>query len=61
MELGGNSIIGTQILNRIQQKYPIDIQISTFIKMPTVAQQAEFIDEELEKIINGMDSDFSFM
>ena len=61
MELGGNSIIGTQILNRIQQKYPIDIQISTFIKMPTVAQQAEFIDNELEKIINGMESDFTLM
>lgn len=61
MELGGNSIIGTQILNRIQQKYPIDIQISAFIKMPTVAQQAEFIDNELEKIINGMESDFTLM
>lgn len=57
IEIGGNSIIGTQILNRMKDKFPVDIPISALLKLPTIEKQAEVIEQKLIDIIEGLDDD----
>ena len=57
IELGGNSIIATQILNRMKEKFPVELPIGTLLKLPTIAMQAKAIDQKLLEIIQGFDDD----
>jgi len=44
-ELGGHSLIAAQIVARLRQAFPVEIQIRTLFAGPTVARLAEAIEE----------------
>lgn len=43
--LGGNSLLGTQVISRMNKEFHITIPLRSFFEMPTVAELAKFIDE----------------
>lgn len=43
--LGGNSLLGTQVISRLNREFHITIPLRTFFEMPTTAELAKFIDE----------------
>ncbi|MGD2085135.1 MAG: SDR family NAD(P)-dependent oxidoreductase [Candidatus Aminicenantes bacterium] len=50
-ELGGDSLIVTQLISRIREVYPVEISVNIFFENPTIAGLAEMIKELLyEKI-----------
>jgi acyl-CoA synthetase (AMP-forming)/AMP-acid ligase II/NAD(P)-dependent dehydrogenase (short-subunit alcohol dehydrogenase family)/acyl carrier protein len=42
-ELGGQSLTATQVISRIREVLRVDLQLSTFFKMPTIADLADAI------------------
>ncbi|MDZ8110304.1 MAG: phosphopantetheine-binding protein [Nostoc sp. DedQUE12a] len=51
-ELGGDSLIATQLVSRLRAKFPIDLPLRDLLSQATIpAKQAEMIEELLlEKI-----------
>jgi acyl transferase domain-containing protein/acyl carrier protein len=50
-DLGGDSLIVTQVISRIREVYPLEISLDIFFENPTIAQLAEMIKELLyEKV-----------
>jgi iturin family lipopeptide synthetase A/iturin family lipopeptide synthetase C/tyrocidine synthetase-3 len=43
--LGGNSLLGTQVISRLNKVFHINIPLRNLFEMPTAAELAEFIDE----------------
>ncbi|OAB26496.1 hypothetical protein PMSD_25245 [Paenibacillus macquariensis subsp. defensor] len=43
-EIGGNSIFGMKLLNRIHQEFRIEMNILEFMSHPTIVQLADYID-----------------
>jgi acyl carrier protein len=43
-DLGGDSLLATQVFNRIRETYEVDIQLGNFFEQPTAAGLAAFID-----------------
>jgi len=46
LELGGDSLTGTQLLSKLKQAFAMNLPISTIFEFPTVAQLAEIIQEK---------------
>jgi len=50
-DLGGDSLMLTQLISRVKEVYPVDISLNIFFKNPTAARLAEMIEELLlEKV-----------
>jgi acyl carrier protein len=53
LELGGNSLIGTQMIGRLRQAFQVSIPLSLLFRAPTVAEMAVAVEmaliEEIEK------------
>jgi acyl carrier protein len=43
--LGGNSLLGTQVISRLNKVFHINIPLRNLFEMPTAAELAKFIDE----------------
>ncbi|HET8846976.1 MAG TPA: KR domain-containing protein, partial [Ktedonobacteraceae bacterium] len=44
-ELGGNSLLGTQLISRLRQMFQVDLSLRTLFEAPTVAELAISIEE----------------
>ncbi|MTJ51847.1 SDR family oxidoreductase [Anabaena sp. UHCC 0253] len=55
LELGGDSLTGTQLLSKLKQTFAMNLPISTVFESPTVAQLAELIDSKQESGQDDMD------
>lgn len=47
-ELGGDSLLGTQILSRIRETFQVDLPIGRLFENPTIAGIAEYVEEREE-------------
>jgi phthiocerol/phenolphthiocerol synthesis type-I polyketide synthase E len=47
IEIGGHSLIASQVISRIWEKFGVEIKISQFMDMPTIRQVGEFIYDRL--------------
>jgi len=52
-DLGGQSLLATQIISRVIEKYKIDIPIRALFEAPTVAQMAVIIDAKRDKSLEA--------
>ena len=43
LELGGNSLLATQIVNRIVKRLGVQVSLANFFDTPTITQMAEII------------------
>jgi len=48
-ELGGNSLLGTQLLSQLRDMYRLELPIRTLFEDPTVAAVAKYIESSQEK------------
>lgn len=55
LELGGDSLTGTQLLSQLKQTFAINLPISTVFESPTIAQLAEVIDSQQKSSENDID------
>jgi hypothetical protein len=46
-DIGGHSLLVTQVISRIRRNMAIDLSMRRFFEMPTLALQAEYIDAVL--------------
>lgn len=51
-DLGGNSLLATQLQSRIHNIYKIDLAISDLFEFPTIAQLASCIDAMRDSVAN---------
>jgi acyl transferase domain-containing protein len=57
-ELGGDSLLGTQIVNRLREMFPVELSMrSLLVDAPTVARLAELIEELLIATLEAMGDD----
>jgi acyl carrier protein len=56
-DLGGDSIVATQMISRLKGLFPFDLDLSGLFNARTVAGMAELIEEELMKRIDEMPED----
>lgn len=54
-DIGGNSLIATQLISRIQEVFLVDLPLASLFEQPTIANLAELI---LQKQIEDTDSEF---
>jgi acyl carrier protein len=54
LELGGNSLIGTQVISRLRQAFDLNLPLTILFEAPTVAELAVAIElmliDEIEKL-----------
>jgi amino acid adenylation domain-containing protein len=59
-QLGGDSLLATQVISRIQASFDVKISLATFFEKPTISQMAEWVviqqlehvkSEEMERIL----------
>jgi acyl carrier protein len=43
--LGGHSLLGTQLVNRIQRTFQVDFPLTALFEAPTLAEQALLIED----------------
>ena len=55
LELGGNSLIGTQLIGRLRQTFGVTVPLSMLFDAPTVSQMALAIESALIEDIDRMD------
>jgi polyketide synthase PksM len=53
-DLGGDSIMATQIISRLKNSFPVDLNLDNLFSAPTVAGMAELIEEELIAAIDEL-------
>ncbi|MGG4453265.1 beta-ketoacyl synthase N-terminal-like domain-containing protein [Brevibacillus porteri] len=53
-DLGGDSIMATQIISRLKNSFPVDLNLDNLFSTPTVAGMAELIEEELIAAIDEL-------
>ncbi|OUQ87318.1 polyketide synthase [Brevibacillus brevis] len=53
-DLGGDSIMATQIVSRLKNSFPVDLNLDNLFSAPTVAGMAELIEEELIAVIDEL-------
>lgn len=53
-DLGGDSIMATQIISRLKNSFPVDLNLDNLFSAPTVAGMAELIEEELIAVIDEL-------
>ena len=44
IDVGGNSLLATQVISRVRQAFQVDLSLNLFFKNPTVANQAKRIE-----------------
>jgi amino acid adenylation domain-containing protein len=49
-DLGGNSLLITQILARVYARYTVELPVSYFFTQPTIRSQAEYIQEHKSEV-----------
>ncbi len=54
-DIGGNSLVATQLISRIQEIFSVDLPLASLFEQPTIANLAELI---LQKQIEETDSEF---
>jgi acyl carrier protein len=47
IEIGGHSLIASQVISRIWEKFGVEIKMSQFMDMPTIRQVGDFIYDRL--------------
>jgi acyl transferase domain-containing protein len=52
--LGGDSLLGTQLISRLQELYPVEIPLRRIFEEPTVARLAALVREELVRKLAEM-------
>jgi hypothetical protein len=55
--VGGDSILATQLISRIQQWMETEIRLIDFFDAPTIAEQAVIIEKLIIEIIENQESD----
>jgi acyl-CoA synthetase (AMP-forming)/AMP-acid ligase II/acyl carrier protein len=53
LELGGDSLLALQLVSRIREIFETEISLLDFFEAPTIAEQAEIVQEMLLKQINN--------
>ncbi|MED1782019.1 beta-ketoacyl synthase N-terminal-like domain-containing protein [Brevibacillus fortis] len=53
-DLGGDSIMATQIISRLKNSFPVDLNLDNLFSAPTVVGMAELIEEELIAAIDEL-------
>lgn len=54
-DLGGDSLIGTQLISRLRATFEIDLTLRMLFEIPTVAEQAALIEEILLSKVEALD------
>jgi hypothetical protein len=54
LELGGNSLLGIQLLSRLRQFFQVNLPLRVLFEAPTVGEMALAIEDELIKEIEGL-------
>jgi acyl carrier protein len=52
IDLGGHSLLGTQLISRLREMYQIDIPLRSLFEAPTIAQLSELIVRKLVRKID---------
>jgi acyl carrier protein len=52
--IGGDSITGAQLIDRVNATFQIDIPLASVFKYPTVESQAEVVTNELLGEVEGL-------
>jgi acyl carrier protein len=55
LEIGGDSLTGTQLLSKLKQNFAVNLPINTVFESPTIAELAKVIDNEQETGEDDMD------
>jgi phthiocerol/phenolphthiocerol synthesis type-I polyketide synthase E len=55
-ELGGDSLLGIQLLSRVRAKYAVELHPAAFFKQPTVAALGVLVETKLIEEIEGADA-----
>jgi acyl transferase domain-containing protein/acyl carrier protein len=55
LEIGGDSLTGTQLLSKLKQNFAVNLPINTVFESPTIAELAKVIDKEQETGEDDMD------
>lgn len=53
-ELGGNSLITTRLISRLREAFPIDLPLQVVFTSPTIAQQAEIVEQLLLELLETL-------
>ncbi len=54
-EMGGNSLLATKIINKIKNRFLIDLSVSAMFEFPSIRQMAEAVDKKLrEKRVSSL-------
>lgn len=48
-DMGGHSLLATQLITRVRETFHVELALKVFFDRPTVAELAEFIDQEIER------------
>ena len=52
--LGGQSLMGLQVVARVQELFPVELDLSDLFARPTLAQLAELVHTRLARAIDAM-------
>jgi amino acid adenylation domain-containing protein len=58
-ELGGHSLLATQVVARLRNIFEIHVPLRTFFEHPTIAQLAQELDKQVEKVFSDYPRDVS--
>ncbi|MER5479927.1 condensation domain-containing protein [Streptomyces sp. NPDC002734] len=47
--LGGHSLLGSEVMDRVRQEYQVDVPLGLLFESPTVAAVAGYVDEQLAR------------
>ncbi len=55
-ELGGNSLSATQVITQMRQTFQIEITIRHFFEAPTIAEQAQVIQQQPKQTLEDIET-----
>ncbi|HWG99512.1 MAG TPA: phosphopantetheine-binding protein, partial [Pilimelia sp.] len=53
-EVGGDSILATQIISRLKHSFPIELELGGLFEATTLAQMAQLVEAELIERIDDL-------